>query len=47
MNTTRTLTNYAPRHYHKAHKERGLGWQLWALVAFVWFWLCLDALTTI
>lgn len=22
-------------------------WHLWALIAFVWFWLCIDALTTI
>lgn len=43
-----TLTNYAPRHHYKAaRKTEGLGWQLWALVAFVWFWLCIDALTTI
>lgn len=43
----KTLTNYAPRHYYKAPKESGLGWHLWALVAFVWFWLCIDALTAI
>lgn len=47
MNSTRTLTDYAPRHYYKAPKHEGLGWQLWALIAFVWFWLCLDALTAI
>lgn len=43
-----TLTNYAPRHHYRATKPtEGLGWYLWALVAFVWFWLCIDALTTI